>query len=634
MNSTEKVNLHDIAADYDAKAAKTERRVTICAGTGCVANGSLKVKDKLAAALRERNLDVVLELNHHDDVPQGSTYISKSGCQGFCQMGPLLRIEPDGILYTKVNVADVEEIVESTLVGHKVIDRLLYVDPASGKSCKGDHEIPFYARQTRVVLANCVIEPSSVEEYIAKGGYTAAEKAYTTMTEKEICDCVLASGLRGRGGGGFPTGRKWQFTLQSPGPKKYVICNGDEGDPGAFMDRSVMEGNPHAVIEGMMIAARAIGADEGYVYVRAEYPLAVERVRSATRDAEAKGLLGDNLFGSGLSFRLHVMEGAGAFVCGEETALIASIEGKRGMPMPKPPFPAKSGLWGKPTVINNVETLASVPYILREGADKYRSVGTPKSPGTKTFALTGHVVNTGLIEVPFGATLREIVYNIGGGVTNNKGKVTGEDFKSVQIGGPSGGCLTPAMLDMPMDFDSLKEVGAMVGSGGLVVMNNETCMVSVARFFMQFTQNESCGKCVPCREGTKQMLALLDDIIEGRADRHTLELLERTAKAVRVGSLCGLGKTAPNPVLSTLKYFREEYEAHVYKKRCPTGQCKSLAMPEILAAKCKGCTACARKCPVGAISGAPKQPHVIDADKCVKCGVCKSVCRFDAVVGV
>jgi NADH-quinone oxidoreductase subunit F len=400
------------------------------------------------------------------------------------------------------------------------------------------------------------------------------------------------------------------------------------------MDRSVMEGNPHSVIEGMMIAARAIGGNEGYVYVRAEYPLAVQRMRRAVAAAVKAGLLGKNIFGSGLDFELFVMEGAGAFVCGEETALIASIEGKRGMPMPKPPFPAQKGLWGKPTVINNVETLASVPHIILEGAQVYKSLGTEKSPGTKTFALTGHVANTGLIEVPFGTTLREIVYNIGGGVTNSKGEVTDEDFKAVQIGGPSGGCLTPEMLDMPLDFDSLKEVGAMVGSGGLVVMNKETCMVSVARFFMQFTQNESCGKCVPCREGTKQMLALLDDIIEGKADENTLKLLLQTAKAVRLGSLCGLGKTAPNPVLSTMKYFRDEYEAHVFNKRCPAGECKALAVPEIIAEKCKGCTACAKKCPVDAIKGKIKEPHVIDVDKCIKCGACKQICRFDAVVGL
>ena len=627
-----KLSLEEIKANYEAKASQLKRRIVVCGGTGCVANGSLNVRDAFLKELNAVNSKVVLELDEHDC--SDATYISKSGCQGFCQMGPLVHIEPEHILYVKVKPEDVREIVEKTILKGEVIERLLYHNPKTGEVGKGNAEIPFYNRQKRVVLANCMIEPASVDEYIAKGGYFGARNAVTKMTAAEVCQTAIDAGLRGRGGGGFPTGLKWKFTLASQNDKKYVICNGDEGDPGAFMDRSVMEGNPHSVIEGMMIAAKAIGADEGYVYVRAEYPLAVERMRNACKDAEAVGLLGDNLFGTDFSFRLNIMEGAGAFVCGEETALIASIEGKRGMPNPKPPFPAQKGLWGKPTVINNVETLASVPGIFLNGAENYRSVGTEKSPGTKTFALTGHVANTGLIEVPFGTTLREIVYNIGGGVTNNAGQITNENFKAVQIGGPSGGCLTPDMLDLPLDFDSLKSVGAMVGSGGLVVMNNQTCIVKIARFFMQFTQNESCGKCVPCREGTKQMLALLDDIIEGRADRKTLELLEETAKAVQMASLCGLGKTAPNPVLSTLRYFREEYEAHVLKKVCPTGECKALARPEIDPAKCKGCTACARKCPVGAISGTVKQPHVIDADKCIKCGACKAACKFNAIIGL
>lgn len=627
------VDLEQVKKDYDAAADRIKRRITMCAGTGCVANGALKVRDALAEEMKKAGQDVAIELNYEDAAFDG-TYVSKSGCQGFCQMGPLMHIAPEGILYTKVKVEDVPEIVKATLINGEVIDRLLYKSPADGKSCRGEKEIPFYARQTRVVMSNCKIEPENIGEYISKGGYEGAEKALTAMTAEEVCRDVLAAGIRGRGGGGFPTGLKWKFTLASENEKKYVICNGDEGDPGAFMDRSLMEGNPHSVIEGMIIAAKAIGADEGYVYVRAEYPLAVKRMRRAMEDAEKAGLLGENLFDSGFNFKLHVMEGAGAFVCGEETALIASIEGKRGMPMPKPPFPAQKGLFGKPTVINNVETLASIPMILRNGPDAYKAAGTEKSPGTKTFALTGHVANTGLIEVPFGATLREIVYNIGGGVTNNKGEIDGEDFKSVQIGGPSGGCLTPEMLDMPLDFDSLKEVGAMVGSGGLVVMNKETCMISVARFFMQFTQNESCGKCLPCREGTKQMLALLDDIIEGNADAKTLDLLEKTARAVQLGSLCGLGKTAPNPVLSTLRHFRDEYDAHVFGKTCPAGECKALLKPEIDPAKCIGCTACSRKCPVNAISGEKKQPHTIDVDLCIKCGACKDACRFDAVINL
>ena len=451
------------------------------------------------------------------------------------------------------------------------------------------------------------------------------------MSPEQICKEILDSGLRGRGGAGFPTGRKWDLTRVQPGPKKYVICNGDEGDPGAFMDRSVLEGNPHSVIEGMIIAAKAIGADEGFVYVRTEYHLAVERMKNAIKKATEIGVLGENLFGSGFNFTLHVMEGAGAFVCGEETALIASVEGKRGMPKPKPPFPAQHGLYGKPTVINNVETLSTVPLIIRDGAAYYKTIGVETSTGTKTFAITGHVKNTGLIEVPFGTTLREILFDIAGGVTDDKGNISEDAFKAVQIGGPSGACLTKEHLDLPLDFDSLRKAGAMVGSGGLVVMNQTTCMVNVAKFFMQFTQNESCGKCVLCREGTKQMLMMLEDITEGRATEETIPLLEQLANAVRLGSLCALGKTAPNPVLSTLKYFRDEYDAHVKEKRCPSGTCTNLTKITIDQSKCIGCTACARKCPVGAIKGSLKQKHSIDQNVCVKCGVCVNTCKFGAV---
>ncbi|MBE0534623.1 MAG: NADH-quinone oxidoreductase subunit NuoF [Phycisphaerae bacterium] len=629
---TQKIDLKAVQDDFKARIARVKRRVVICAGTGCVANGALDVYHALADAIAARKLDVVLALNEEKD---SDAYVSKSGCQGFCQAGPLVTIEPEGYLFCKVRPADVSEIVEETIIGGKPVERLVYKHPANGQLYAKRDEIPFYQRQNRHVIGDCgVLDPENLDEYIARGGYEAARKAFVEMTPETVCEEIQVAGLRGRGGGGFPTGTKWQLTLAQESAKKYVICNGDEGDPGAFMDRSLMEGNPHRIIEGMMIAARAIGADEGYVYVRAEYPLAVQRVRKAVEEAALAGLLGDDLFGTGLSFELFVMEGAGAFVCGEETALIASIEGERGMPRPKPPFPAQSGLWGKPTVINNVETLATVPLIIEQGSSHYRTMGTEGSPGTKTFALTGHVVNTGLIEVPFGTTLREIIFEIGGGVTDRFGNPDPHGFKAVQIGGPSGGCLTAEALDLPLDFESVKGIGAMIGSGGLVVMNQDTCIVQVARFFMQFTQKESCGKCVPCREGTKQMLALLDNIIEGRADESTLPLLEDLAIAVRIGSLCGLGKTAPNPVLSTLRYFRDECQAHVVQKRCPTGQCKALAQPEIIAPLCKGCGACIRKCPVNAITGEKRQPHVLDASLCVKCGACAQVCKFNAIVGV
>jgi NADH-quinone oxidoreductase subunit F len=616
--------------------SKAIRKITVCAGTGCIANGALEVLEAFKTELTAAGLTVVD--NFIDEMKLEDTTnavrLSKSGCQGFCAQGPLVTIAPDDILYNIVRDTNVKDIVEKTIKNNEIIEELLYEVPATKEKCKGCSDIPFYKGQTRLVLEGCgLLDPDSLSEYVANGGYKSAEKVFTEMTQQEICKDVIDSGLRGRGGGGFPTGRKWEFARVQESSKKYIICNGDEGDPGAFMDRSVMEGNPHAVIEGMMIAAKAIGADEGYVYVRAEYPLAVKRIKKAIVDAEAEGILGENLFDTGLNFKLHVMEGAGAFVCGEETALIHSIEGKRGMPSPKPPFPAVSGLHGKPTIINNVETLATLPLIFQMGVEEFVKIGCESSKGTKTFAISGHVANTGLIEVPLGTTLREVVFEIGGGVLNDKGEVDNSAFKAVQIGGPSGGCLTEKDLDIPLDFDSLRSIGAMIGSGGLVVMNKSTCMIGIAKYFMQFTQNESCGKCVLCREGTKQLLGMLTDITEGEATMETLDLLKETAEVVLSGSLCGLGKTAPNPVLSTLKNFYDEYLAHVQDKKCPAGECKALANPEILDS-CIGCTACKRACPVDAISGNVKEKHTIDADKCVKCGACAAVCKFDAIIGV
>lgn len=620
-------NIEQIAEEYNSAYKKITGRVVICGGTGCIAGGSKKVYQAFQEEMEKRKIGFCLQITKdcHEN------YLSFSGCRGFCAQGPLVSV--GDIFYTKVKPADVPEIVEKTLLKGEVIDRLLYHNPANNQKAKTVADIPFYARQERILLHDCGrINPEDINEYIAHGGYQQAKRAYTEMTDAEVCKEMIASGLRGRGGGGFPTGKKWDLTRVEPGPKKYVICNADEGDPGAFMDRSVMEGNPNAVLEGMMIAARAIGADEGYIYVRMEYPLAIERVRTAIKQAEALGLLGENIFGSGKNFKINVMEGAGAFVCGEETALIASVEGKRGMPKIKPPFPSQCGLFGKPTVINNVETLATVAKVLEMGAEAFRKIGTLGSPGTKTFAVTGHIANTGLVEVPMGTTLRQVIDDVAGGTTNDDGTVNKAAFKAAQIGGPSGGCLTREHLDLPLDFDSLKSVGAMVGSGGLVVMNDKTCMVNVARFFLEFTQRESCGKCVPCREGTEQMLTMLNDIVEGRATLKTLENLEDLAKAVQKASLCALGKTAPNPVLSTLKHFKEEYLAHVVDKRCPAGVCKALARFEIRENKCKGCGMCKRACPVQAISGEVGKPHHIDPKKCIKCGGCKSTCKFGAVV--
>lgn len=595
-------------------------RILICAGTGCLAGGS----DRIYARLQELCKDIA-----HVSVEFGKEIahvgIKRSGCHGFCEMGPLVRIEPYNILYIKVQESDCEEIFHETILQGKPIERLLY--HMNGVTYTAQEEIPFYAQQTRIVLKNCGhINAENIDEAIANGGYQALEKALFTMTPDEVIQTISDSNLRGRGGGGFPTGYKWKQVARQKETIRYIVCNGDEGDPGAFMDRSIMEGDPHKMLEGMLIAAYAVGAQEGYIYVRAEYPLAVKRLQIAIAQAEQMQLIGDHIMGSDFSFHLHINRGAGAFVCGEGSALTASIEGQRGMPRTKPPRTVEQGLWAKPTVLNNVETYANVPLIIMNGADWFRSIGTEGSPGTKAFALTGSVKNTGLIEVPMGTNLRKIVYDIGGGIKNE------EQFKAIQIGGPSGGCLISTDLDLPLDFDSLKKRGAMIGSGGLVVMDIHTCMVEVARFFMNFTQNESCGKCVPCREGTMRMLEILERIVNGNGTLEDLDLLQELGETISDTALCGLGKSAALPVLSTLKVFREEYEAHVIEKRCPAGNCQALRKYKIDPDKCKGCSKCARNCPVNAITGKIKQPFTIDTNKCIKCGACQENCPFDAIV--
>lgn len=599
-----------------------KKKILVCGGTGCVAGGSLNIFDRLRSLLEAKGISADVELA--DEPHEGSVGMKKSGCHGFCEMGPLVRIEPQGWLYTKVKIDDCEEIVEKNILGGEMIERLVYRQ--NDQLYPKQEEIPFYKKQTRVVLESCGhINASSIREYIALGGYSALEKALFDMQPDEIINEVSESNLRGRGGGGFKAGRKWASCAVQKETPRYIVCNGDEGDPGAFMDRSVMEGDPHRLLEGMIIAGIAIGSSEGYIYVRAEYPLAVDRLRTAIAQAEEVGILGDNILGTDKSFHIHINRGAGAFVCGEGSALTASIEGKRGMPRVKPPRTVEHGLFNKPTNLNNVETYANVPMIITKGAEWYRSIGPENSPGTKAFALTGTIRNTGLIEVPMGTTLREVIFDIGGGM---KG---GTKFKAVQIGGPSGGCLTENELDIPLDFDSLKKVNAMIGSGGLVVMDDKTCMVEIARFFMNFTQNESCGKCVPCREGTKRMLEILERITEGNGRDGDIELLEELADTISNTALCGLGKTAPSPVISTIKNFREEYEAHIYQKRCPAGACSKLKRFVIDPEKCKGCSKCARNCPVNAISGKIKSPYVIDQDKCIKCGACVTNCAFGAV---
>lgn len=553
----------------------------------------------------------------------------ETGCHGMCEMGPVVVVYPEGAFYCRVMPEDVPEIVEEHLYKGRIVQRLLYTVPQDMEKVPYYKDIPFYSKQHRIVLSNCgYIDPEKIEEYIARDGYIALGKALLEMTPEEVLDQVKKSGLRGRGGAGFPTGLKWEFARKAPGNKKYVICNADEGDPGAFMDRSTLEGDPHSVIEGMALGAYAIGADEGYIYCRAEYPLAIKRLKIAIAQAEEMGLLGDNIMGTNFSFHLHLKEGAGAFVCGEETALMASIEGRRGMPRPRPPFPAQHGLWGKPTNINNVETWANVPKIILNGAEWFASMGTEKSKGTKIFALTGKITNTGLIEVPMGITIREIIYELGGGILN------GKEFKAVQIGGPSGGCLTKEHLDLPIDYESLTSAGAIMGSGGLVVMDEDTCMVDVARFFLEFTQRESCGKCVPCREGTKQMLLMLEKICKGEGTLEDLSKLEELAYMVKETSLCGLGQTAPNPVITTIRYFRDEYLAHIEEKRCPAKVCPALIKYVVDPDKCRKCGLCARNCPVKCISGDRQTPYFIDQEKCIKCGTCMQVCPFGVIAKV
>ena len=596
--------------------------VLVCAGTGCIAGGSLKVCETLKEECERRGLQVYVGLTEHSG-EEKSLHIKMSGCHGFCEMGPLVHIEPLGVMYIHVKPEDCCEIVEKTVMRGEIIERLTY--QRDGVSYPRQEDIPFYKKQHRVVLASCgTSDAEDLDEYIAKGGYSAFEKALFTMTPEAICKEISDSGLRGRGGGGFPAGRKWESVRRNVSDVKYVVCNGDEGDPGAFMDRSIMEGNPHSILEGMMIAGVATGATEGYIYVRAEYPLAVKRLQTAIEKATEVGLLGDDIMGSGFCFHMHINRGAGAFVCGEGSALTASIEGKRGMPRVKPPRTVDQGLWGKPTVLNNVETFANVPGIIRQGAGWYRGIGTEGSSGTKTFALTGNVVNTGLVEVPMGTTLREVIFDIGGGIPD------GKKFKAVQIGGPSGGCLTEAHLDVPMDFDSLKKLGAIIGSGGLVVMDEDTCMVEVARFFMNFTRNESCGKCTPCREGTKRMLETLERIIANEGTMEDLDLLKALSDTITDTALCGLGQTACKPVMSTLKNFRQDYLRHVVDKHCPICNGRKRRL-EIKPDLCKGCGKCARNCPMEAISGQPRMPYVIDNEKCIHCGACWGACPFGAI---
>lgn len=599
-----------------AEAAVGDKtRVLVCEGTGCVSSKSPEIRMALERAIQELGLGEKIEVGF-------------TGCHGFCQQGPIVVVEPEGIFYCQVSPKDAKDIAESHFVGGEPVKRLFYRHPVTKEVVPHYRDIMFYKKQQRVILRNCgKINPEKISDYESQGGYQALQKVISAMTPEQVVEEIRRSGLRGRGGAGFLTGAKWDICRKQPGDIKYVICNADEGDPGAFMDRSILEADPHTVIEGLIILGFAIGAHQGFIYCRAEYPLAVKRIRIALQQAREKGYLGEDILGSDFDFDVEIFEGAGAFVCGEETALLSSIEGSRGMPRSRPPFPAEKGLWGKPTVINNVKTLASVPVIINRGADWFASIGTKTSKGTAVFALTGKIANSGLVEVPMGAPLSTIIYEIGGGIPNKKA------FKAVQTGGPSGGCLPGTKLELPIDFDSLQEAGSMMGSGGLVVMDEDTCIVDVAHFFLSFTQSESCGKCVPCRVGTRHMVDLLEKITTGEGTEEDLAKLEKLANMVKQSSLCGLGQTAPNPVLTSLRYFRSEFIAHVTDKRCPAAVCRQLVTFRIIPDRCTGCRQCVKVCPTGAITGPRSQPHNLDQEKCIKCRSCYEICRFDAVAG-